>query len=146
MLDYTGEKYDHLPPGRAANLSKIMFVKDLLANTRKVLPGGVNVAVLCALSGNNNLQFHHEASCALRRAAAATQFAIGWHKALQQCQESAQDPGGRPRRSRDHHGREGQPRGREEGARRARGNSVITPGLGRVQQGKDWSSSLPNYI
>ena len=89
------------------------------------------VAVLCALSGNNNLQFHHEASCALRRAAAATQFAIGWHKALQQCQESAQDPEGRPRSSR---GREGQPRGREEGARRARGNSVIAPGRGQVQQ------------
>ena len=30
---------------------------------------------------HNNLQFHHEASCALWRAAAATQFAIGRHKA-----------------------------------------------------------------
>ena len=33
-----------------------------------------------------------------------------------------------------HHGREGQPRGREEGARRARGNSAIPPGRGQVQQ------------
>ena len=63
MLDYTGEKYDHLPPGRAANLSKIMFVKDLLANTRKVLPGGVNVAVLC-------VRFrHYTTTCSSMRAA-----------------------------------------------------------------------------
>ena len=36
---------------------------------------------MCAFSGNNNLQFHHEASCAAESAAAATQFAIGRHKA-----------------------------------------------------------------
>ena len=78
MLDYTGEKYDHLPPGRAANLSKIMFVKNLLANTRKVLRRGANVAVLCVrFRLHNNLQFHEGGSCALWRAAAATQFAIG---------------------------------------------------------------------
>ena len=29
----------------------------------------------------------HEGSCALWRTAAALQFAVGWHKALQQCQE-----------------------------------------------------------
>ena len=54
MLDYTGEKYDPLPPGLPANLYKINIVKvkNLLANTRKVLPGGRSVAVLCALSGN----------------------------------------------------------------------------------------------
>ena len=52
MLDYTGEKYDTLPPGLPANLNKIKFVKNLLANTRSVLGGGRSVAVLCALSGN----------------------------------------------------------------------------------------------
>ena len=63
MLDYTGEKYDHLPPGRAANLSKIMFVKNLLANTRKVLRRGANVAVLC-------VRFrHYTTTCSSMRAA-----------------------------------------------------------------------------
>ena len=54
MLDYTGEKYDHLPPGLPANLIKIKIVKvkNLLANTRSVLGGGRSVAVLCAFSGN----------------------------------------------------------------------------------------------
>ena len=36
---------------------------------------------------NNNPLFSHEGSCALERTAAAPQFAIGRHKALQQCQE-----------------------------------------------------------
>ena len=36
---------------------------------------------------NNNPLFSHEGSCALENAAAAPQFAIGRHKALQQCQE-----------------------------------------------------------
>ena len=93
-----------------------------------------NVALCVRAQPAQQQHFIHEGSCALESAAAAPQFAIGWHKALQQCQESAQDPEGRPRSSRDHHGREGQPRGREEGARRARGNSVIPPGRGQVQQ------------
>ena len=90
MLDYTGEKYDTLPPGLPANLIKIKIVKvkNLLANTRSVLPAGANVAVLCVrFRPHNNLQFHEGGSCALWRVAAATQFAVGWHKALQQCQE-----------------------------------------------------------
>ena len=88
MLDYTGEKYDHLPPGRAANLSKIMFVKNLLANTRKVLRRGANVAVLCVrFRLHNNLQFHEGGSCALWRAAAAPQFAIGRLKTQKEGQE-----------------------------------------------------------
>ena len=43
MLDYTGKKYDNLPPGLPANLSKIMFVKegheasDIATDVRKSL-------------------------------------------------------------------------------------------------------------
>ena len=60
MLDYTGEKYVNLPPGRAANLqytNKFVKIKNLLANTRSVLPGGANVAlcVRAQFRHNNNL-------------------------------------------------------------------------------------------
>ena len=41
----------------------------------------------------------HEGSCALLGAAAATQFAVGWHKALQQCQEPLKRLQQRPRRT-----------------------------------------------
>ena len=64
-IDYTGEKYANLPPGLPANLIKIKLikVKNLLANTRKVLPGGVNVAVLC-------VRFrHYTTTCSSMRAA-----------------------------------------------------------------------------
>ena len=37
---------------------------------------------------NNNLLFSHEGSCALWRAAAVLQFAVGWHKALQSAKKS----------------------------------------------------------
>ena len=43
---------------------------------------------MCAISGNNNLQFYLEGSCALLGAAAAIQFAVGWHKALQSAKKS----------------------------------------------------------
>ena len=47
------------------------------------------VAVLCVrFRPHNNLQFHEGGSCALWRAAAATQFAVGWHKALQSAKKS----------------------------------------------------------
>ena len=42
---------------------------------------------MCAIRHNNNPLFSHEDSCALESAAAALQFAVGRHKALQQCQE-----------------------------------------------------------
>ena len=83
MLDYTGKKYDNLPPGLPANLSKIMFVKNLLANTRSVLRGGANVA-LCvrAQLAAQQQHFIHEVSCALESAAAAPQFAYSQLKTL----------------------------------------------------------------
>ena len=37
---------------------------------------------------NNNPLFSHEGSCALWRAAAVLQFAVGWHKALQSAKKS----------------------------------------------------------
>ena len=100
-IDYTGEKIVDPASDLPANLKyNIKFVKNPLtiAMTRMILPVGANVAVLCAFSGSNSLQLFHEGGCTLGKAAAATQFAVGWHKALQQCQEPAQetpDPEGR---------------------------------------------------
>ena len=79
-IDYTGKKTVDLASDLPAILEyNIKIIKNLLdiAMTRKILRGAGNVAVLCALSGNNSLQFHEGGSCALWRAAAATQFAIG---------------------------------------------------------------------
>ena len=91
MLDYTGEKYDPSPPGLPANLKIkiIVKVKNLLANTRSVLRGGANVAVCVRnFRHNNNTLFSHEESCAQESEAAALQFAVGWHKALQSAKKS----------------------------------------------------------
>ena len=83
-IDYTGEKIVDPASDLPANLKyNIKFVKNPLtiAMTRMILPVGANVAVLCAFSGSNSLQLFHEGGCALGKAAAAIQFAIGRHKA-----------------------------------------------------------------
>ena len=123
MLDYTGKKYDHLLPGRAANLSKIMFVKNLLANTRKVLRRGANVAVLCVrFRLHNNLQFHEGGSCALESTAAAPQFAKSQLKTQKEGHE-APDTATDVRESHEV----------EKEHQDGYGNSVIPPGRGQVQ-------------
>ena len=84
-IDYTGEKIVDPASDLPANLEyNIQFVKNPLtiAMTRMILPVGPNVAVCVRnFRHNNNLLFSHEDSCALESAAAATQFAIGRHKA-----------------------------------------------------------------
>ena len=144
MLDYTGEKYDPLPPGLPANLYKINIVKvkNLLANTRKVLPGGRSVAVLCALSGNTTTCSFTMRLAALRR--------------VQQQHLSSPSAGTRPCSS-----AKSELKTQKEGdyvpdsttdvrdslevekkeQDESHGSSVIPPGRERVQQGKDWSSA-----
>ena len=83
-IDYTGEKFVDLASDLSANLEyNIKIIKNLLdiTMTRKILRGAGNVAVLCALSGNNSLQFHEAAAVLLGVQTAAPQFAIGRHKA-----------------------------------------------------------------
>ena len=66
MLDYTGEKYVNLLPGRAANLqytNKFVKIKNLFANARSVLRGGANVA-FCV-----HTQFRHNNNTLSTRAA-----------------------------------------------------------------------------
>ena len=76
----------------------------------------------------------HEGSCALWRTAAALQFAVGWHKALQQCQEPAQETPDPEGRLRHRHGRAGEPRDPGEGPEGAEdtlGNSVTSQESGQ---------------
>ena len=83
-IDYTGEERDYPTSSLAVNLYyEMRNLKNPLtiAMTRMILPVGANVAVLCAFSGSNSLQLFHEGGCALGKAAAAIQFAIGRHKA-----------------------------------------------------------------
>ena len=90
------------------------------------------VAVLCVrFRRHNNLQFHEGGSCALWRAAAANQFAIGRLKTQKEGQEV-------PEITTDvRDSLEVEKKEQDE----SHGSSVIPPGRERVQQGKDWSSA-----
>ena len=107
-IDYTGEKIVDLASDLSANLEyNIKIIKNLLdiAMTRKILRGAGNVAVLCALSGNNSLQqFHEGGSCALGSADSSTSVR---HRSAQGPEEP-RDPSHRQE------GRAGRLRGQEE--------------------------------
>ena len=94
-IDYTGEKFVDLASDLSANLEyNIKIIKNLLdiTMTRKILRGAGNVAVLCALSGNNSLQFHEAAAVLLGVQTAAPQFAIGRHKTQRRARRSLTSP------------------------------------------------------
>ena len=106
-IDYTGEERDYPTSDLAVNLNYEM--KNLknpltIAMTRMILRGGGSVAVLCALSGNNSLQFHEGGSCALGSADSSTSVR---HRSAQGPEEP-RDPSHRQE------GRAGRLRGQEE--------------------------------
>ena len=92
-IDYTGEKLGNPAYDLPANLyNNNQIVKNLLdiAMTRKILRGAGNVAVLCALSGNNSLQqFHEGGSCALGSADSSTSVR---HRSAQDPEKSQKIP------------------------------------------------------
>ena len=91
-IDYTGEKIVDPASDLPANLEyNIQIIKNLLdiAMTRKILRGAGNVAVLCALSGNNSLQFHEGGSCALGSADSSTSVR---HRSAQDPEKSQKIP------------------------------------------------------
>ena len=91
-IDYTGEKFVDLASDLSANLEyNIKIIKNLLdiTMTRKILRGAGNVAVLCALSGNNSLQFHEGGSCALGSADSSTSVR---HRSAQDPEKSQKIP------------------------------------------------------
>ena len=91
-IDYTGEERDYPTSGLAVNLYYEMEnLKNPLtiAMTRMILRGGGSVAVLCALSGNNSLQFHEGGSCALGSADSSTSVR---HRSAQDPEKSQKIP------------------------------------------------------
>jgi len=135
MLDYTGEKYDTLPPGLPANLNKIKFVKNLLANTRSVLGGGRSVAVLCALSGNTiACSCSTRAAVLLGKQQQQLSSPSGRHKAPTEVPSAKCQARDQEGRLRHRHGRAGEPRDPGEGPEGAEdtlGNSVTSQESGQ---------------
>ena len=104
MLDYTGQKYDPLPAGLAVNLNNIKVVmKNLLANTRKILGSGRSVALCVRAQPATTTTLYPRGQLCSGERSSSTSVRL----------QPAQDPEGRARSFRHRYGREEEPRGRE---------------------------------
>ena len=103
-IDYTGEKLVSPASGLPANLNKIKIImKNLLANTRKILGSGRSVALCVRAQPATTTTLYPRGQLCSGERSSSTSVRL----------QPAQDPEGRARSFRHRYGREEEPRGRE---------------------------------